>query len=223
MVGDVIFSNQLFLMIQFSCRRLGDLYEAARDYLHVIKEWPDNRKAYIGLIKCLVALKWTNESKQWLEYFERAFPHCSDSSQLNELKDRVGELRNNRSNESSTQETKDLLIKVDEQETKLRLDSFDYELRFIGHCNTTTDIKEANFLGEDGNYICAGSDEGIIFIWEKKTCSIVSALCGDSSIVNCIQPHPSACFIASSGIDMCVKLWSPRKEVINTNWKTVRN
>lgn len=103
----------------------------------------------------------------------------------------------------------------------------------MGHCNTTTDIKEANFLGkylnsliakykctlngwisgEDGQYICAGSDEGIIFIWERKTQSIINALVGDVSIVNCIQPHPSICLVASSGIDPVVKLWSPMPEV----------
>lgn len=33
------------------------------------------------------------------------------------------------------------------------------------------------------------------------------------SIVNCLQPHPSTCLIASSGIDVSVKLWSPRPEV----------
>lgn len=71
--------------------------------------------------------------------------------------------------------------------------------------------------GEDGNYICAGSDEGIIFIWERKHASIVTALIGDVSIVNCIQPHPSACFIASSGIDPAVKLWSPMPEVSVTS------
>lgn len=32
----------------------------------------------------------------------------------------------------------------------------DYKDRFVGHCNTTTDIKEANFFGGDGNYIVAG-------------------------------------------------------------------
>ena len=37
--------------------------------------------------------------------------------------------------------------KVDEDEKKIRLDSYDFEKRYLGHCNTTTDIKEANFLG----------------------------------------------------------------------------
>ncbi|GBP15778.1 Trypsin-1 [Eumeta japonica] len=35
----------------------------------------------------------------------------------------------------------------------------DYTQRFVGHCNTTTDIKEANYFGFDGHYIVAGSDD----------------------------------------------------------------
>ncbi|CAG2122389.1 unnamed protein product [Medioppia subpectinata] len=35
---------------------------------------------------------------------------------------------------------------------------------------------------------------------------------GDDSIVNCLQPHPSSCLLATSGIDQVVRLWSPRPE-----------
>lgn len=41
--------------------------------------------------------------------------------------------------------------KVEADEQTKRLDSVDYDVRFIGHCNTTTDIKEVNFLGEFNN------------------------------------------------------------------------
>lgn len=34
-----------------------------------------------------------------------------------------------------------------EDEIVLRERSFDYKHRYCGHCNTTTDIKEANFFG----------------------------------------------------------------------------
>lgn len=34
------------------------------------------------------------------------------------------------------------------QEEKRQEEALDYEKRFCGHCNTTTDIKEANFFGE---------------------------------------------------------------------------
>lgn len=37
-----------------------------------------------------------------------------------------------------------------------RTNAKDYAERFVGHCNTTTDIKEANFFGADGAFIVAG-------------------------------------------------------------------
>ena len=36
---------------------------------------------------------------------------------------------------------------ISEQEAGWRQLASDYESRFCGHCNTTTDIKEANFFG----------------------------------------------------------------------------
>lgn len=50
----------------------------------------------------------------------------------------------------------------------LRERSYDYKFRYCGHCNTTTDIKEANFFGryaglqdrseqQQGDLFCAGS------------------------------------------------------------------
>ena len=34
-------------------------------------------------------------------------------------------------------------------------------------------------------------------------------------VVNCVQPHPTAPFLASSGIDYNVKLWAPLAEEPN--------
>ena len=64
-----------------------------------------------------------------------------------------------------------------------------------------------------GQYIVSGSDDGSFFIWEKETTNLVRILQGDESIVNCLQPHPSYCFLATSGIDPVVRLWNPRPEV----------
>ena len=69
----------------------------------------------------------------------------------------------------------------------------------------------------------AGSDDGSFFIWEKSTTNILRVLRGDDSIVNCLQPHPTSCLLATSGIDPVVRLWGPRAEVckvcvcVNTN------
>ena len=70
-----------------------------------------------------------------------------------------------------------------------------------------------SFLSSKGQYIVSGSDDGSFFIWEKETTNLVRILQGDESIVNCLQPHPSYCFLATSGIDPVVRLWNPRPEV----------
>lgn len=36
---------------------------------------------------------------------------------------------------------------ISEYEQEWRRNTIDYKMRFCGHCNTTTDIKEANFFG----------------------------------------------------------------------------
>ncbi|CAF0923462.1 unnamed protein product [Brachionus calyciflorus] len=88
-----------------------------------------------------------------------------------------------------------------------KLNSIDFQSRFCGHCNVSTDIKEANFVGE--NFVAAGSDDGSFFIWDKKTTNIIRVLKGDESIVNCIQTHPYSCYMATSGIDNEVRIWAP--------------
>jgi WD40 repeat protein len=72
----------------------------------------------------------------------------------------------------------------------------------------------ANCFFSQGQYIVAGSDDGSFFIWDRHTTNIMRVLRGDDSIVNCLQPHPSYCLLATSGIDPVVRLWSPRPEVM---------
>ncbi|XP_024526260.1 WD and tetratricopeptide repeats protein 1 isoform X2 [Selaginella moellendorffii] len=87
--------------------------------------------------------------------------------------------------------------------------AMDMRQRYVGHCNTGTDIKQASFLGERGKFVASGSDDGLWFIWEKETGRFVTMLAGDDSVVNCIQCHPHDCLVATSGIDNTIKLWSP--------------
>lgn len=117
--------------------------------------------------------------------------------------------------------------------------ALDYAERFVGHCNTTTDIKEANYFGNDANFVIAGyvlhfitaltirtesqfifivhsfthsSDDGNLFIWERPTNVITNVYKGDMAIVNCIQPHPFYCMLATSGIDNEVRIWTPQSD-----------
>ncbi|XP_019174931.1 PREDICTED: WD and tetratricopeptide repeats protein 1-like isoform X4 [Ipomoea nil] len=85
----------------------------------------------------------------------------------------------------------------------------DMKQRYIGHCNVGTDIKQASFLGQRGDYIASGSDDGKWFIWEKKTGRLIKMLHGDEAVVNCIQCHPYDCVVATSGIDNTIKIWTP--------------
>ncbi|KAI5054823.1 hypothetical protein GOP47_0029968 [Adiantum capillus-veneris] len=87
--------------------------------------------------------------------------------------------------------------------------ALDMRQRYVGHCNTGTDIKQATFLGERGDYVASGSDDGRWFIWHKKTGRLLKLLKGDENVVNCVQCHPFDCAIATSGIDNTIKMWTP--------------
>ncbi|KAL5210199.1 hypothetical protein ABZP36_005822 [Zizania latifolia] len=87
--------------------------------------------------------------------------------------------------------------------------AIDMKQRYVAHCNVGTDIKQASFLGEQGEFIASGSDDGRWFIWEKRTGRLIKMLVGDGAVVNCIQSHPYDCAVATSGIDNTIKLWTP--------------
>lgn len=55
----------------------------------------------------------------------------------------------------------------------LRERSYDYQFRYCGHCNTTTDIKEANFFGRSEARITIGSRS----LWAVAT-HCLARLCG---------------------------------------------
>lgn len=99
---------------------------------------------------------------------------------------------------------------LSEWEANRQATACDYRQRYIGHCNAHTDIKEATFLGERGQYIGAGSDDGNIFIWETISGNLIRILHGDDSIVNCVQWHPTTALLATSGIENVIRLWEPK-------------
>ncbi|XP_055681294.1 DDB1- and CUL4-associated factor 6-like [Lutzomyia longipalpis] len=86
--------------------------------------------------------------------------------------------------------------------------TYDYLLmKFTGHRNARTMIKEASFWGDE--YIMSGSDCGHVFTWERATGKLVMLMEADHHVVNCIQPHPTLPYLATSGIDYDVKIWAP--------------
>jgi len=83
-------------------------------------------------------------------------------------------------------------------------------MKFQGHRNSRTMIKEATFWGE--KFVISGSDCGHIFFWDRYNGKLVNIIEADTHVVNCLQPHPYDPIIASSGIDYDIKLWAPLGE-----------
>ncbi|KAJ1485068.1 hypothetical protein T484DRAFT_1795066 [Baffinella frigidus] len=80
-------------------------------------------------------------------------------------------------------------------------------MRYIGHANEETDIKEASFMGSLDEYVVAGSDDGRAFVWERASGVLLRVIKADEDIVNCVQAHPYDTVLATSGIEPTVKLW----------------
>uniref|UniRef100_A0A1Y1LGV7 Uncharacterized protein n=2 Tax=Photinus pyralis TaxID=7054 RepID=A0A1Y1LGV7_PHOPY len=84
------------------------------------------------------------------------------------------------------------------------------KMKYVGHRNARTMIKEATFWGND--YVMSGSDCGHIFIWDRKSADLKMLLQADQHVVNCLQPHPTLPILATSGIDHDIKFWAPTAE-----------
>uniref|UniRef100_A0AAZ3PHM4 WD and tetratricopeptide repeats protein 1 n=1 Tax=Oncorhynchus tshawytscha TaxID=74940 RepID=A0AAZ3PHM4_ONCTS len=209
----------------------GDHYDALRDCLKALSLNPGHLKAHFRLARCLFELKYVAEALECLDDFKGKFPEQAHSCACDALdKDikaalfsKMDSAEDKKGNSSIRFHTFSRKESIPEDEVVLRERSYDYKHRYCGHCNTTTDIKEANFFGSKGQYIVSGSDDGSFFIWEKETANLVRILQGDESIVNCLQPHPSYCFLATSGIDPVVRLWNPRPESESGNGRVVED
>lgn len=222
----VLYANRAAALIKRSW--YGDIYAALRDCHQALKLDSLNSKASYRQARCLFELEWFAQADACLKRFKARFPDECNSNFVRFLeRDIKAELFSETedgsvkvSHDSSTSRRSENprnyrprhALCANDCERDLRKASYDYSARFCGHCNTTTDIKEANFFGAEGEYIVAGSDDGSFFVWEKVSTNLSRILKGDDSIVNCLQPHPSVCLLATSGIDPVVRLWSPRAE-----------
>lgn len=75
-----------------------------------------------------------------------------------------------------------------------------------GHLNQRT-IKDVSWFGPKSEYLVSGSDDGRLFMWQAASGQVVLMQKGDRRIVNCMAGHPSACLLATGGIDSEVKVW----------------
>ncbi|KAL3123590.1 hypothetical protein niasHT_005135 [Heterodera trifolii] len=171
----------------------GDQLDSVRDCLAILRFSSSHKKAHSLLIKCLISLKQLPLANECFEHY--CTLHHSDDEHTTELKQLLGDKKQEEGEKLWTPE----------YTAKHR----DYVQRYTGHLNINTDIKESNWFGPDDQFIVAGSDCGSLFIWERNSQCIVKALKGDHYTVNCCQPHPLRCLIASSGIDDVIRFWEP--------------
>ncbi|XP_053680694.1 WD and tetratricopeptide repeats protein 1 [Anopheles nili] len=186
----------------------GDVYAAIRDCHTALRLDPHYVKAHFRLARALLKLDQLKEAQICLEELIRRFPSYAKNPGVLMLEKDIGLELDKRLRSSYGRHSEGDNEVFSDNEKHWRSMAMDYSQRYIGHWNTKTDIKEANYFG-DANYIVAGSDDGNFYIWNRHTGIIHSAYRADEMIVNCVQPHPYVCLVATSGIDHEVRLWTP--------------
>ena len=219
----------------------GDYYQALRDCCCALALKPVDFETIRCLATTLIKLGDKKDASSLLEFVEGTIREFGNQMELLESKrmlvtfmrspspQQCGSLDNGRSgvknilaasllptlNDEFAYLQDDCIFKKKfvKKEYEQSVKSFDFIRRYCGHCNMNTDIKEANFFGCKDEFIVGGSDDGAFYIWDKYTTNIVKAVHADYQILNCVQPHPTICMLATSGIEKNVKLWSTSGKV----------
>lgn len=122
---------------------------------------PNQIKPFHRLARCLLDLGHAVLADQAFKLLKERFPLQSNTSLFNTLQVEIQkklvlqEQQSERENTRRDLEDESDLLDDDENSPNLttneklwRTQYWDYTSRYCGHCNTTTDIKEANFLGK---------------------------------------------------------------------------
>ena len=215
-IGTALYNNRSQALLKRQW--IGDVYCAYQDATYVTTHLnPDNRKAYNRQLRCCQHLNQVEQVSKLVEQYKTRFPaYPQDMSPFEkylEAKSSVKEDQHSseederRHDDSEEDEDLEEEEKEKEENDQLHLISTDVLQRYIGYCNVQTDIKEATFFGTQT--IVSGSDDGRIFCWDKRSGNLIRCFEADEDIVNCVQPHPSAACLASSGIENVIRLWEP--------------
>lgn len=141
--------------------RDGDTYAALKDCVTALKIDPNQIKPFHRLVRCLLDLGHIVLADQASKLLKEKFPQqintTSFSTLLVEVQKKLKLEEERLEKEKTVREVEDESDFLDDSgnspsftanEKLWRTQYWDYTSRYCGHCNTTTDIKEANFFGE---------------------------------------------------------------------------
>ena len=140
--------------------RDGDTYAALKDCISALKMDPNQIKPFHRLVRCLLDLGHPMMADQAFKLLKERFPQQAISSVFTTLQAEVQkklELQEQSERENTPRDLDDEADLLEDRDSSSNLTSneklwrtqyWDYTSRYCGHCNTTTDIKEANFFGE---------------------------------------------------------------------------
>ena len=114
-------------------------------------------KAFHRLVRCLLDLGQPVLAEKALKLLKENHPTQVGNSFVlsleKELEQKLAKHRQKLARNGSLEEdgetpSNDRPSSISPQERAWRSQAWDYTSRYCGHCNTTTDIKEANFFGK---------------------------------------------------------------------------
>jgi WD40 repeat protein len=139
-----------------------------------------------------------------------------ESPRLASLENLMGDRDIYGENEEEEHERKEIKEEKIEQEMDVeKQEGESFACQYTGHCNMRT-VKSVSFFGPHQEYVMSGSDDGNIFIWEKKNGTLVNLIKGDKHVVNVLCGHPFDPILATVGIDKSVKIFSPISPHMNS-------
>lgn len=100
------------------------------------------------LAKLLFDLSKPNEAYIVMENFKEKFPEFASNSSCKVLRKEIKKAISSGKFATAAAMKQACETTISDYEKKWRQNAIDFKLRLCGHCNTITDIKEANFFGE---------------------------------------------------------------------------
>ncbi|KAJ1886801.1 hypothetical protein LPJ66_009446 [Kickxella alabastrina] len=77
--------------------------------------------------------------------------------------------------------------------------------RYKGHQNTSKNFIRSSFIGD--SLVVGGSEDGMVYIWDRESTNIVQRLCGHQGIVYDAKWNPKRGILCSASDDWTLKSW----------------